>query len=83
MQPADYKEFEQSMAQRKLVQDPEARYLRNKIWTMKCQWEHDIGYYDMLPRDENGTPFVLPMPDRSDFRPIVIVTQEEQREKDR
>ena len=59
--------YDQSMAQRKLVEDPDARFLRAKIWTLKCKGEYEMGNFDRLPKNDNGAPFVPPMPDRSDF----------------
>ena len=68
------------MAQRKLVEDLDARFLRALIWSIKCQGEYASGKVDRLPRNKDGTTYVPPLLDRSDFHPISIITNEERKE---
>ena len=75
--------YDQSMAQRKLVEDPDARYLRAKIWTLKCKGEYEMGNFDRLPKDEMVHLLYLLCPIGQIFHPISIVTREDQKERRR
>ena len=75
-----FENHSEDVAQRKLVEDPDIRYLRALIWCLKCQGEFAAGKIDKLPKNDDGTTYVPPLPERCDFQSISIVTNAERKE---
>ena len=76
-----YSQHDQSVAQRKLVEDPQARYLRANIWALKCQGDYAMGNLNRLPTDEMAHHSCLRCLIGLIVHPISIITQEERKER--